>query len=78
MDTRSQHENEPSREPRSIFCMPKILPSLTKLLPKPGKYNRGHTMGNDGFANGPMFSRSDPNMNIFIFVCPSAFKFGTV
>ena len=27
----------------------------------------GHTMGKDGFANGPMFSRSDPNLNIFIF-----------
>ena len=38
----------------------------------------GHTMGKDGFANGPMFLRSDPNLNIFIFECPSAFKFGTV
>ena len=37
----------------------------------------GHTMGKDGFANGPMFPRSDPNLNIFIFVY-SAFKFGTV
>ena len=38
----------------------------------------GHRMGEDGFANGPMFLRSDPNLNIFILVCPSAFKFGTV
>ena len=38
----------------------------------------GYTMGKDVFANGPMFSRSDPNLNIFIFVCSSAFKFGTV
>ena len=38
----------------------------------------GHAMDKDGFANGRMFSRSDPNLNIFIFVCPSAFKFGTV
>ena len=43
-----------------------------------GNTTGGHTMGEDGFANGPMFSRSDPNLNIFIFVCPSAFKFGTV
>ena len=39
-----------------------------------------HMMGKDGFANGPMFSnsRSDPNLNIFILVCSSAFKFRTV
>ena len=38
----------------------------------------GHTMSSDALTNGPMYIRSDPNLNIFIIVCPSGVKFGTV
>ena len=38
----------------------------------------GHTMASDALTNGPMYIRSDPNLNIFIIVCPSGVKFGTV
>ena len=35
-------------------------------------------MASDALTNGPMYIRSDPNLNIFIIVCPSGVKFGTV
>jgi hypothetical protein len=37
------------------FCWhTKILRPLTKLLPEPEKFSRGHTMAQDGLTNGPM------------------------
>ena len=61
-----------------FFCMPKFCLCSRSCCRRLENTTDGHTMGKDGFVNGPMFSRSDPNLNIFIFVCPSAFKFGTV
>ena len=64
---------------RQFFGMPKILPSLTKLLPEPEKLNRRSYDGLlDVLTNGPMFLRSDPNLNISFIVCPPGVNFGTV
>lgn len=38
----------------------------------------GHTMGQDALTNGPMLLRSDPNLKISLFVCPSGVNFGIV
>ena len=40
MDSRIQYENAPSRGLPGIFDMPKILATLTKLLPEPEKVRR--------------------------------------
>jgi hypothetical protein len=37
-----------------------------------------HTMAKDSLTNGTMLLRSDPNLNISLFACPSDAKFGTV
>ena len=39
MDTRRQHETEPSKDFGQFFDMPKILPQLPKLPPNPGELN---------------------------------------
>ena len=58
----------------NFFCMPKFCLCSRSCCWRLENTTGGHTMGKDSFVNGPMFSR----LNIFIFVCPSAFKFGTV
>ena len=56
--------NRSHRKTFRQFGHAKDLPSFMKLLPEPEKSTSGHTMAQDVRTNGPMFSRSEPILNI--------------
>jgi len=73
---RYQHELLFRNTIGNVFDMPEIFRPLRMLLTMP--YKLSHTMAKNALTNGAILWRSEPNLILFLFVCPSCVNIGTV